>query len=154
MRKLTAGELNRTYLERQWLLEPSALPASSVIEQVVGLQAQVVSPPYYGLWSRMREFAPADLMTLRDSRQVVRAAMLRSTLHWVRREDFFWMRPLLQPALEKAWQGFFGVRKSGIEVEPLCAAEKDALRRGPISLNVLSDELLEHFTKWKKDARE
>jgi len=79
---------------------------------------------------------------------------LRSTLHWVTAEDFRWVRPVIQPALEKAWQGFFGSRKAGIEVEPICGLAREVLKAGPVSLSELSDKLLEEFPQWNKEAME
>jgi hypothetical protein len=147
-------QLNRTLLSRQMLLGPVDLKTEKAVEQVVALQAQVSSPPYFGLWSRVNDFEPSQLMQLRDSEKVVRTALLRSTLHWVTAVDYQWIRPVIQPALEKAWQGFFGVRKSGIEVEPLCAAARELLNGEPISLSQLSDSLLKQFPAWNKEAME
>lgn len=120
----------------------------------MAVQAQVVSPPYFGLWARVHGFEPSQLMSLRDSGKVLRAPLLRSTLHWVTAADYRWIRPIIQPALEKAWQGFFGVRKSGIEVEPLCEVARGILSAGPISLSALSDGLLREFPSWNKEAME
>ncbi len=147
-------ELNRTLLDRQMLLAPAKVKTAKALERLVVLQAQVASPPYYGLWARVEGFAPADLMKLRDQGNAVRAALLRSTLHWVTAADYAWIRPVIQPALERAWQGFFGVRKSGIEVAPLCDAARKILSGGPISMCALSDELLRHFPTWNKHAME
>jgi len=49
---LTSGELNRSTLTRQLLLDRAVLP---------GLQAQLSQPPYIGLWTRLRSFAHAEL---------------------------------------------------------------------------------------------
>ena len=147
-------ELNRTLLDRQLLLAPTKVKAVKALERLVALQAQVASPPYYGLWARVDGFTPADLMKLRDQGIAVRAALLRSTLHWVTVADYAWIRPIIQPALERAWQGFFGARKSGIEVTSLCDAAREILSGGPISLSALSDGLLQHFPAWNKQAME
>jgi hypothetical protein len=154
MTTLTLRQLNRTYLHRQHLLAASKGTALDMVQHVVALQAQVASPPYFGLAARLHKFAPPDLMALRDKQTVVRTALLRSTLHWVTAADFAWMRPLLQPALEKAWQGFFGARKSGIEVGPLCVKAREILKRGPISLTDLSTELAKEFPHWNQPAME
>ena len=74
MRSLTQPELNRTLLERQILVESWRGRCAEVIERYVGLQAQVASPPYFGLWGRMGSFAAGDLIGLRDAKVVVRAA--------------------------------------------------------------------------------
>jgi hypothetical protein len=147
-------QLNRSLLHRQMLLAPALGETLPVIERLVAVQAQVPSPPYFGLWARLAQFTPGDLMTLRDQGVVVRAALLRSTLHWVSAADYRWMRPVIQPALERAWQGFFGARKSGIEIAPLCEAALEILSAGPVSLNFLSEGLLKTFPHWNKEAME
>lgn len=154
IKEISLRQLNRTLLSRQMLLGQVSLQADQAVERLVGLQAQVASPPYFGLWARVGGFEPSQLMGLRDSGKVVRAALLRSTLHWVTAADYRWIRPIIQPALEKAWQGFFGVRKSGIEVDPICEAARQVLSGGPISLSDLSDGLLREFPRWNKEAME
>ena len=80
-RPLTLRELNRATLDRQMLLERSSVPASGAVERLVGSQAQVPAPPYVGLWTRLDGFRREDLTRLLEERQVVRAALMRSTLH-------------------------------------------------------------------------
>ena len=55
-RVLTLRELNRATLARQMLLDRETLTVLDAVERLVGLQAQVVSPPYVGLWTRLKEF--------------------------------------------------------------------------------------------------
>lgn len=64
------------------------------------------------------------------------------------------MRPLVQPTLERAWQGFFEARKSGIEHAPLCDAARALLAQGPLTMSQLSDGLLPSFVHWNKEAME
>ena len=128
---LTPLQLNRTLLDRQMLLARARVKPEKAVERLVALQAQVASPPYLGLWARVEGFAVADLVAMLRTRTTVRAALLRSTLHIVSARDYSWIRPLVQPALERAWQGFFGARKSGIEHPPFCEVARGLLAGAP-----------------------
>ena len=151
---LTPLQLNRTLLDRQMLLARARVKPDKAVARLVALQAQVASPPYLGLWARVEGFAVADLVGMLAARTCVRAALLRSTLHIVSARDYSWIRPLIQPALERAWQGFFGARKSGIAHAPLCEAARELLAGGPLSMSELSDGLLKVFPDWNKEAME
>ena len=60
-RVLTQRELNRATLARQLLLRRVKLPPVRAVERVAGLQAQLASTPYVGLWTRLEGFRPAAL---------------------------------------------------------------------------------------------
>ena len=136
------------------LLARARVKPDKAVERLVALQAQVASPPYLGLWARVEGFAVADLVAMLAAKTCLRAPLLRSTLHIVSARDYSWIRPLIQPALERAWQGFFGARKSGIAHAPLCEAARELLAGGPLSMSELSDGLLKVFPDWNKEAME
>ena len=76
------------------------MPAADAIAQVAGLQAQAQVPPFVGLWTRLADFDAAELQGLVDERRIVRATLMRHTIHFVRAEDYVWLRPTIQPALD------------------------------------------------------
>ena len=80
--------LNRTTLLRQSLLERTDGRAAPAIHRLAGLQAQYANSPYIALWSRLRDFAIADLQDALDTRTVVKASAIRNTLHLVAAEDY------------------------------------------------------------------
>ncbi len=141
-RILSQRELNRTLLARQQLLARSDMAPLAMVEQLAGLQSQIPNPPYIGLWTRLQEFQRDDLTRLLATQQVVRAAMDRSTLHLVSAADHQRIRPLLQPALERALAAFFGKRASGLEIAPLVAAARDLFAEGPRTTGELRAYLL------------
>jgi hypothetical protein len=107
-RVLTLRELNRATLDRQMLLERQAIPALDAVERLAGLQAQVPSPPYVGMWTRLKDFRREELTRLMEERQVVRATLMRATLHLMTAEDYLLLRPALQPALTRSMNSIAG----------------------------------------------
>ena len=84
--------LNRALLARQLLLDRAALPVAEALTHLVGLQSQEPLGPYTGLWSRLRDFDPAELVGLLESRRAVRTLLMRRTLHLVTAEDCLGLR--------------------------------------------------------------
>lgn len=96
---LETRALNRALMERQLLLRCAHLSTRDVIEHLARMQAQEPDAPYIGLWTRSAAFAPADLADLITGRDVVRATLMRSTLHLVTARDYAALRPVLQTVL-------------------------------------------------------
>jgi hypothetical protein len=88
MRVLTLRELNRATLARQLLLERSSLSVTRAVERVACLQAQWPPAPYVGLWARLARFERPTLERLLLRRAVVKATLMRSTLHLVTVRDY------------------------------------------------------------------
>ncbi len=102
-RVLTLRELNRATLARQLLLERRALPLVRALERVAGLQAQWGPAPYVGLWTRVADFKREALERALVRLQIVRAVLMRGTIHLVSLADYArfgaavgtppWLRP-------------------------------------------------------------
>lgn len=110
-RNLGLRELNRATLARQMLLERSIQDVPSTLDHLIGLQSQLPTPPYVGLWTRLRDFHRDDLARLIEGRTVVKATWIRATLHLCTAEDYVRSRPSLQPMLHSAWTGLTKGRK-------------------------------------------
>jgi hypothetical protein len=91
-RVLTLRELNRATLARQLLLERKRLSPKAVIERLVGMQAQWPSAPYVGIWTRTTSFRREALERELASATVVKATVIRQTLHLVTRRDYGLLR--------------------------------------------------------------
>jgi hypothetical protein len=96
---LSLRALNRATLERQLLLRRSELPVLDAVEQLVGLEAQILLNPYT-LWSRLEGFRPESLSRLLLERKVVRILVMRATIHLVSAGDCLLLRPLMQPVID------------------------------------------------------
>jgi hypothetical protein len=60
----------------------------AAVEALAGLQAQEAASPYLALWTRLAGFDPADLDHAFHQRAVVKATLMRSTLHAVSADDY------------------------------------------------------------------
>jgi hypothetical protein len=58
------------------------------VHAVAALQAQSPAGPYIGLWNRVSSFDAADLDRAYAKRQVVKASLMRMTVHTVTAEDY------------------------------------------------------------------
>ena len=91
-RVLTLRELNRATLARQLLLERKRLPVAAAVERLVGLQAQWPPAPYVGLWTRVAGFKRAALERELARGTIVKATVMRQTLHLVTLRDYALLR--------------------------------------------------------------
>jgi hypothetical protein len=94
-RVLTLRELNRATLARQLLLERKRLSPTAVIERLVGMQAQWPSAPYVGIWTRTTSFRREALERELARAAVVKATVMRQTLHLLTRRDYALLRAAL-----------------------------------------------------------
>lgn len=114
---LTTRALNRATLARQMLLARAETPAVSAIERLAGLQAQRSPSPYLALWSRLERFQITDLERALGERTVVKATLMRGTLHLVAAQEL----PLYVAATRNPAQATWTARarSQGIDTEPL-----------------------------------
>ncbi len=121
-RPLTLRALNRATLARQLLLERAPLTAVEGVRRVVALQAQEPPSPYLALWNRLAGFVPAELDAAIAEQAVVKATLLRVTLHLVAAPDYPAFHEAMQPTLRGARLHDRRFRRSG-----LGPADADAL---------------------------
>jgi hypothetical protein len=138
---LTLRQLNRATLARQMLLARERLTPLRAIERLVGMQAQYPRPPFLGLWARVEGFERDDLTKLFLERKVVRATLLRGTLHVATAKDFVALRPVMQPVLDAGMHTI--LRALGARVDPKRLAERarEILAEGPQTFEEVRDRL-------------
>ena len=86
--RLTARRLNRATLARQLLLRREPLEVAEAVRRVVALQAQEAASPYLALWNRLAPFDPAALDAAFAGHEVIKATLMRITLHAVTAADY------------------------------------------------------------------
>jgi hypothetical protein len=97
--KVSAGELNRATLARQLLLGRESLSVAEGVRRIVAIQAQHPASPYIALWNRLVDFDPVELDTAFADGQLVKATLMRFTLHAVHRDDHSQLHTAMQPTL-------------------------------------------------------
>ncbi len=130
---LSQRALNRALLARQHLLQRAALSPAKAIAHLVGMQAQSPQTPYVGLWTRLAEFRPEALSDLIATRQAVRIAVMRATVHLVTARDCLALRPVVQPVLDRGLQEN-GRDVSGVDLAALVAAGRALVEERPRTL--------------------
>jgi len=150
---LTRDALNRALLARQLLLERSDQGVARTIEHLVGLQSQLPNPPYLGLWTRLEGFDFGELAALVEGGDVVRLALMRSTIHLVSAEDAVRLRPVLEPMLDRRFRASpFARALAGADVPGVVAAARDLVAERPLSFAELGRALLERWPSLDADA--
>ena len=133
-------ELNRALLARQYLLDRVDVPITDAVEHLVGLQAQAPLPPYYGLAARLQGFDPHALGAALEGRHLVRLTLMRGTVHMVTPRDAAWIRPLVQPVIERGYRGAFGKRVYSLDPESVYALLDEPLSGRELARRLEGDE--------------
>jgi DNA glycosylase AlkZ-like len=140
---LTARELSRATLARQMLLEREPESAVAAVERLCGMQAQEPRPPFVGLWTRLDGFRPDDLLDPLRAGKVVRATLMRATLHLLSARDYRRLRSALDPMMA----GAMGPRTKDLDLHAVMREAAKLLRAGPLTFNELRAALAERFPR-------
>ena len=112
-----------------------------VIEHLVGMQAQSPNTPYVGLWSRIAGFHIDDLSSLYRSRDVVRIAAMRSTIHLVSALDCIALRNAVQPVVDRLFNGGYAKLLKGIDLDEMAALGRKAVESSPMTFGQIGQHL-------------
>ncbi|HEY0472115.1 MAG TPA: winged helix DNA-binding domain-containing protein [Kribbella sp.] len=147
MTVLSLRALNRATLARQWLLERRPASALEAIEQLVGMQSQAALAPYTGLWTRLVDFDPSELVELMHNRSVVRLSLMRSTIHLISADDALGIYPLLRSVHSRglASNQQLAPLRATLDLDALGAAGRRLLSASPLSGPELGAALAEEF---------
>jgi DNA glycosylase AlkZ-like len=139
-RRLTLRELNRATLARQGLLEPFA-PAdlATLVARSGSLQAQHPDWPAFALRARLPSSTLApDLLEARRRREVVRASLMRITVHVVTAADVWPMSTVTLPHRVAQWRALFKLdpvtSPLGRRITAGHGAVLAGMERGPLSI--------------------
>ncbi|MDJ0392358.1 winged helix DNA-binding domain-containing protein [Rhodococcus sp. G-MC3] len=134
-------------LARQHLIERAEFPAEDMVSHLVGMQAQAPFPPYFGLWSRIEKFRPESLSALLEHRNLVRIVLMRGTVHLVTAEDAAFLRPLVQPIMDRdlTQNPLHGRALADVDAAAVAARARQILSEGPLAPADLGPVLAEAF---------
>ncbi|NKZ03400.1 winged helix DNA-binding domain-containing protein [Actinomadura latina] len=141
---LSLRALNRATLARQMLLAREALPVPDAVRRLLGIQAQEPRPPFLGLWTRLDGFQASDLHAALHDRSIVRATMMRATLHLMTAADYTAFRTTMQPMLDGALR-VLGDRAKGLDLAQVVPAARSLLAAEPRTFNEVRALLQEEF---------
>ena len=137
--------LNRALLARQLLLERKPATPLRVVEALAGMQAQLARPPYVGMWSRVPAFRRETLTAAITKRQIVRATLMRGTIHLVSARDFVAFRATLQPMLSAGMKSVLRDKAKGLDIDAVVAAARELFHAGSRTFDTLRGELATRF---------
>ncbi len=154
MTRLSTRSLNRALLSRQFLLRRQDVAERDIVEHLVGLHAQIPVGPYIALWSRLRRYQPQRLSTMVESRELVRTALMRSTIHLVTPDDCLTLRPLVQPVLDRDLfsNSNHGAVVRDLDLDAVVKAGLDLLDERPRTPGELGKALHERWPDRKPDT--
>jgi hypothetical protein len=118
---LSARELNRATLARQLLLHREPRSVVDAVRRSVALQAQEPASPYIALWNRVAAFDPADLDAAFASGTLVKATLMRITLHAVAADEHPPFRLAMQRTLRASRLGDPRFSEGGLSIADLDA---------------------------------
>jgi hypothetical protein len=119
---VTERQLNRATLARQLLLGRQPLGVAEGVRRVGALQAQEPASPYLALWNRLAGFEPADLHAAFADGDVVKASLIRLTVHAVHADDYPAFHAAMLPSLRASRLHDRRFKEAGLSI-----AEVDAL---------------------------
>lgn len=143
---MTLRALNRATLARQMLLARERISAVEAVERLAGMQAQEPKPAFAGLWSRIEGFRAGDAVELIARGELVRASLMRATLHLVSARDYRDFRLAVQPVLDAMARQVTSARGAGdIDVTAVETAARDLLAAGPLTFEEIRQALAARF---------
>ena len=141
---ISTRELNRATLARQMLLEREVISPVAAVERLIGMQAQEARPPYIGLWSRVRDSSREEMVAAFANRRLVRATLMRGTIHAFSAADYRAFRPAIQPVLDRSLSAL-GERSAGLDLDRVLDAARSILAAGPLPFTEIRDRLQAQF---------
>jgi DNA glycosylase AlkZ-like len=124
---LTLRELNRATLARQLLLRREPLDVVEAVRRVVAIQAQEPPSTYIALWNRLAPFDPAGVDAAFAGGAVVKATLMRVTLHAVDAREYPVFHDAMLPTLRASRLFDRRFTATGLSVDDVDALAQDVV---------------------------
>ncbi len=146
MDRIDLRALNRTFLLRQGLLGDRGASVPDVVRHLVAVQAQEPNWAVVALRARVPTMSREDVGRLTAERTLVRTPLLRGTQHLLAADDYAWLRPTVQPMLDRLLRSpYYRTQTEGITPEELVAAARRVLGDGILQRREVAAALGERF---------
>ena len=139
-------ELNRAVLARQHLIDrlPAGTKVTDAIAAIGPLQAQYSPSPFLAVLARVDGFTSGELRAALDSHDVVKASLMRGTLHVVGAEQYPMYASMVDGPITRLWKTWLGKL---LDVKPMQAALLDLTDPGPRT----QQEVVDFCQSWASD---
>lgn len=152
-KELTTLQLNRTLLLRQFLLERwSSFPPEQFVDRLAGLNAQYSQSAFISLWSRLECFPEDRFRRALLDGVLVRASLMRGTLHIVTSKSYLTWRVALLPVLRRVVNSFFPGVLGRLSIDRLSDEVETLLSSGPMTRAQIGRALVKAFPYEKPEA--
>lgn len=151
--RLTLSGLTRATLQRQMLARREAVDVDAAVGRLVGIQAQEPVSPFIALWNRLEDFDSAHLTRALADMTIIKAPLMRITLHAVTTADYPDLHAAVAPILRAARLNDRRYREAGLDVADADGAVADLLAflRRPRSKNEVLDHLSDRFDEAQRE---
>ena len=126
------------------MLERVSVGVAPAIARLAGLQAQYTPSPYLSLQARLNGFAREELTEALERRRVVKALLMRGTLHLVTPEDFWAFATVRHELGAAVWPPAWERQLPSSRLAELARGAVEELHGGPKTLKEMLSVLEPH----------
>jgi hypothetical protein len=118
-------------ITRQFLSRDESRSPEVIVEQLAGMNAQTKRGPCVGLWTRSASYNHDEYLRALGSYELVRANLMRGTVHLVTRRQYLAWRSCMQPVAQKMVRQFCPTLQQAADLEAVLEGGSELLRAEP-----------------------
>lgn len=121
----------RLPLRRQLLTRDEPRSPAGIVDQLAGVNAQTKRGPCVGLWTRTASYHHDDYLRALGTYELVRANLMRGTVHLVTQRQYLAWRGCLQPVAERMVRQYCPALAHQADRDAVLSAGRELLRTEP-----------------------